>query len=163
LVAWLCCASTPALEAQISPATLPNLALSGGGWVGAIAVQDDGKVIIGGTGVSFTAINGQPRLGLARLNQNGTVDATWNPGPWSALWAVAIYGEHLYVASGGLIARVSLATGQQDPTWYYSITAATGPYYASVLLVSGSNLYVGGRFDTLGGQPRTNLARIALG
>src|SRR5207249_802569 len=35
-----------------------------GGPVGSVAVQPDGKVLIGGT---FTSVNGTPRPGLARL------------------------------------------------------------------------------------------------
>ena len=46
------------------------------GYVGAVALQEDGKIIIGG---SFTAVNEVPRVNLARLNPNGSVDLTWNP------------------------------------------------------------------------------------
>ncbi len=42
-----------------------------GGAVGAIAVQDDGKIVIGG---SFTSYNGTTVNRIARLNSNGTLD-----------------------------------------------------------------------------------------
>jgi len=45
--------------------------------VRAIAVQADGKILIGGM---FTHFNGVPRRGLARLNVNGSVDSDFNQG-----------------------------------------------------------------------------------
>jgi uncharacterized delta-60 repeat protein len=42
------------------------------GSVFALAVQPDGKIIVGG---NFSAIFGQPRRGIARLNADGTLDA----------------------------------------------------------------------------------------
>jgi uncharacterized delta-60 repeat protein len=39
-------------------------------------VQPDGKIVAGGV---FTAVNGTPRDGLARLNPNGSVDTTFAP------------------------------------------------------------------------------------
>jgi uncharacterized delta-60 repeat protein len=41
----------------------------------AIAVQKDGRILVGGT---FTAVNGAPRNYLARLNSDGTLDSTFN-------------------------------------------------------------------------------------
>ena len=41
------------------------------------ALQPDGKVVIGG---AFTTVGGLARTGLARLNPDGSVDATFSPG-----------------------------------------------------------------------------------
>lgn len=43
----------------------------------AIAVQRDGKIIIGG---NFTSYNGTSRYRIARVNVDGTLDETFNPG-----------------------------------------------------------------------------------
>src|SRR3712207_6905445 len=43
----------------------------------AVAVQPDGKVLIAGY---FTFIDGTPRGHVARLNSNGTLDTSFNPG-----------------------------------------------------------------------------------
>lgn len=62
---------------------LPNGSLDPGffcqtdGGTGALALQPDGKVLVGG---SFTQVGGVPRNGLARLNFNGTVDTGFDPG-----------------------------------------------------------------------------------
>jgi uncharacterized delta-60 repeat protein len=42
------------------------------GTVFALAVQPDGKVIVGG---NFSAVSGQPRRGIARLNADGSLDS----------------------------------------------------------------------------------------
>ncbi|HRN42905.1 MAG TPA: delta-60 repeat domain-containing protein, partial [Vicingus sp.] len=47
------------------------------GVVTAIAIQSDGKIIIGG---SFTNYNGSSRNYIARINSNGTIDNTFNVG-----------------------------------------------------------------------------------
>src|SRR5688500_9591523 len=47
------------------------------GSVTALAVQPDGKVIIGG---SFTTVKGLTRRGIARLNADGSGDSTFDPG-----------------------------------------------------------------------------------
>ncbi len=46
------------------------------GFVESIAVQADGKVLIGG---GFTSVDGVPRIGLARLNSDGSLDTGYNP------------------------------------------------------------------------------------
>lgn len=49
---------------------------AGFGGVRALAIQPDRKIIIGG---EFTTIAGVQRIGLARLNENGTLDETFQP------------------------------------------------------------------------------------
>ena len=45
--------------------------------VGSVVVQSDGKVLIGG---SFTTVNGTNRSRIARLNVDGGLDSSFNPG-----------------------------------------------------------------------------------
>ena len=47
------------------------------GIVRALAVQADGKIVVGG---DFTTLGGDTRDHLGRLNPDGTFDATFNPG-----------------------------------------------------------------------------------
>ncbi len=51
--------------------------LNAPGSLTSMGLQADGKIVIAG---AFTAVNGQPRVGLARLLPNGTVDATFGSG-----------------------------------------------------------------------------------
>ena len=42
-----------------------------------LAVQPDGKIVVGG---NFETLGGQPRRCIGRLNSDGTVDPSFNPG-----------------------------------------------------------------------------------
>src|SRR5882724_12133376 len=97
----------PSSHAQNSPATLPNVHISQGGGVGSIVVQDDGKIVVSG---SFSSVNGVPRVNIARINVDGSVDETWNPQIDGQVFAVAVSGTDLYV--GGCFRRV----GDQNRT-----------------------------------------------
>src|SRR5437868_333381 len=46
-------------------------------WVSTTAIQSDGKIIIGG---GFSSYNGAARKLIARLNADGTLDGSFNPG-----------------------------------------------------------------------------------
>jgi uncharacterized delta-60 repeat protein len=45
--------------------------------LGKFAQQEDGKIMVGG---SLEEIDGQPRVGIARLNADGSLDSSFNPG-----------------------------------------------------------------------------------
>ena len=47
------------------------------GQVYAVAVQPDGRIVIGG---AFANVDGAPRAGVARLNPDGSLDVTFDPG-----------------------------------------------------------------------------------
>ena len=53
-----------------------------GSRVDALAVQPDGKILVGGY---FTTLGGQPRNYIGRLNADGTLDAGFTPGPRSRM------------------------------------------------------------------------------
>jgi uncharacterized delta-60 repeat protein len=73
-----------------SDGTLDDSFNPGGGalfWVNAIALQPDGKILIGGP---FTTFNGVARKGVARLLSNGTLDSTFDPGTGANNWVNSI-------------------------------------------------------------------------
>jgi hypothetical protein len=47
------------------------------GEISAIAIQSDGRILIGG---NFSSYNGANRNGIARLNTDGSLDTSFNPG-----------------------------------------------------------------------------------
>ena len=61
-------------------------------FISSLALQPDGKIIIGG---NFTSFNGLGRYHVARLNSNGTLDTTFNPGLGAngTVWAVALQSD----------------------------------------------------------------------
>jgi uncharacterized delta-60 repeat protein len=69
------------------------------GEVFALAVQSDGKIVVGG---NFSAVSGQPRHGIARLNVDGTLDSPLmaENALSGAVRAVAIGSDASLVAGG---------------------------------------------------------------
>ncbi len=70
------------------------------GSVFALAVQPDGKIIVGG---NFSAVSGQPRRGIAQLNADGTLDAptTAENALSGTVRAIAVGSGASVVAGGG--------------------------------------------------------------
>ncbi len=54
-----------------------NIGTGFNNWVGDIDIQPDGKIIAGG---NFTSYNGTSRIRMLRLNPDGTIDNSFNPG-----------------------------------------------------------------------------------
>ena len=54
-----------------------NPGLGFNGTVNAVAIQPDSRILVGG---NFTSYNGTPRKYLARLNTDGSLDSTFDPG-----------------------------------------------------------------------------------
>ena len=72
--------------------------------VQAIAVQPDGKILIGG---NFTAVGGgtgtaTPRSYLARINADGTVDTSFNPGANNVVYALVLQPDGKILVGGDL-------------------------------------------------------------
>jgi uncharacterized delta-60 repeat protein len=69
--------------------------------VSALAIQSDGKIVIGGF---FTSYNGTSRNYIARVNTDGSLDTGFDPGTGadSSLRAIAIQGDGKIIISGYL-------------------------------------------------------------
>lgn len=78
-IAAVCCAASFAFgqAGQVDPTFFADADAT----VYAIAVQPNGRVLIGG---AFSRVNGIERHGLARLNLDGTLDPTFDPGSGKA-------------------------------------------------------------------------------
>jgi uncharacterized delta-60 repeat protein len=133
--------------------------------VEAVAVQSDGKVILGG---SFTQVNGVTRNRLARLNADGTLDVTFDPGAGfnSTVSAVAIQADGRILVGGSFTRyrnsdRPYLARLMNDATLDNSYAIGGGPNNAvrTLALQPDGRLLLGGSFTEIDGQPWTRLAR----
>src|SRR6185369_14420460 len=70
------------------------------GDVGSLALQADGKTVIGGV---FTSVNGTTRNGIARLNSDGTLDTSFlaaGSGTNSSVLAIAVQSDGKIVIGG---------------------------------------------------------------
>src|SRR5271157_2092958 len=57
------------------------------GTVGSLAVQPDGKILVGG---QFTTLGGHSLNYIGRLNGDGTVDTSFNPGANASVQSLAL-------------------------------------------------------------------------
>jgi uncharacterized delta-60 repeat protein len=90
-------------DGSLDPSFDPGQGASGTpfGHVYSIALQSDGRMVIGGM---FTQVGGVTRNHLARLNANGTLDVSFNPdaGPYGIVRDLAIEPGGMILAAGDL-------------------------------------------------------------
>src|SRR6476659_8152480 len=132
----------------------------------ALALQSDGRIIVGG---QFSQIDLTQRFNLARLNTNGSVDLTFNPGngPNGDVNAIIIQPNGAIIIGGtfigyngfarGGIARV-LASGMLDPSFDSGV--GTGGNVFALALQHNGQIVFGGRFVQYAGINRTFIARV---
>jgi uncharacterized delta-60 repeat protein len=146
----------------------PGNGIKGGlGTLNAIAVQPaDGKILIGG---DFTSVNGASRQRLARLNPDGSVDQSFNPGAGAnaMVSALAVQPDGRILVAGafttlngisrGGIARVD-TTGALD-TNFVNGAGADSQILALALQPDGE-IIIGGRFLHFNGVSQNRIARI---
>ena len=143
------------------------------GWVRAIYVQPDGKVIVGGL---FSALGAGPgavaRSNIGRFNQDGTVDLLFNPGANGDIGQVVaqpdgrllVGGRFSMIGGGGTgtVARVGLARLQPNgmPDAFDANMAGAFFNVMSIAIQPDGRIIVGGQFETFGGVTRYGLARL---
>ena len=125
----------------------------------------------------FTSIGGQPRNYIAALDSADGSVKPFNPIANAAVEELVISDDGTLIYAGGRFTviggqpRLSIAAlnaggpldGTATPTFNPSATGTLGAGRVDALAISGSILYVGGTFNTIGGQPRNNLAALSLG
>ncbi len=129
----------------------------------ALAVQSDGKVLIGG---SFTAVNGTPRFNIARLNSDGTLDISFS-SPLSAssvVYTMAVQGDGKVLVGGTLpIARGGVTRLNSDGTLDTSFGGGLAVVSNTVYTLATQNdgkVLVGGSFTNVNGTGRSGIARL---
>lgn len=143
-----------------------NIGTGANSWVNTVLEQSDGKLLIGGL---FTTFNGTGRPYVARLNWDGSLDNTFNPGtgPNNALVGLALQPDGkpiiggFFTAVGGqnfrYVARL-LNTGALDTTF------ATGTNLnntvKAVAIQTDGQVLIGGDFTTYNTTSRNRLARL---
>ncbi len=136
--------------------------------VSAIAVQADGKVIVGG---AFTSYNGISRPYLARLNTEGSLDTgfvTTGSGLNAAVYAIALQADGQILVGGSFTqyngAAVPYLTrlntdGTLDPSFSQTGTGLSSVVTA-IAVQSDGKILVGGAFTDYNGSSRIRLARL---
>lgn len=136
-----------------------------GGQINSIALQSDGKLIVGG---SFTSFSGGTTNKLARVNSDGSLDAAFNTsvGADNSVRKVLVLPNDKIVMIGTfynyngvyrpLIARLN-SDGVLDTTFdpgYFNQTGTT-PFLAAIELQTNGKLFVVGKYNLHGSTPLT--------
>jgi uncharacterized delta-60 repeat protein len=133
----------------------------------AVAVQSDGKIVIGG---NFTTVGGVTRNRVARLNSDGSLDTNFNPNVDGNVYAVAVQSDGKIVIGGSFttvggvtrnrVARLNSLNGSLD-------TSFGDPYIGgvsvdAVAVQSDGKVIAGGTFTSVGAWflTQTYLARL---
>jgi trimeric autotransporter adhesin len=130
----------------------------------ALALQSDGKVVIGGT---FTAYNDTARKGIARLNSDGYLDVSFNPGSGAnnSVYALAVQGDGKIIIGGGFTAyngatRSYLARLNADG----SLDAGFAPNFNdavyAVAVQKDGKVLIGGAFTSVNDVPCNYITRL---
>ncbi len=138
--------------------------------VNAMAIQPDGKVLVGG---KFRTYNDTPRNNIARINNDGSLDPTFDPGTGIGaaqgfLSTMALQPDGKILIGGTFttyngtvrnnIARVN-SDGSLDLTFNPG-TGANGSSVGAVALQPDGKIMIGGSFSSYNGVARKNIARI---
>lgn len=120
------------------------------GTVHALALQSDGKLLVGG---AFARINGGARNRIARLHEDGSLDTTFDPGagPDGDVFTAAVLPENRILIGGAFrtvsgqsnaaIARLD-ATGAVDPS--FGSPFGSGSSVRALGFQSGHRIIAGG-------------------
>ena len=151
------------VDPMFSPAVLGDS--SPWGTVQCLAIQSDGKILVGGT---FTNLAGQKRYNLGRLNTDGTPDPAFAPVADGAISSLALQPDGKILVGGSF---TSLAgpripglgrlnpNGKIDSSFRTSFSGGLLTVYCLAIDQQG-RILAGGMFTGIGAQKRSNLARL---
>jgi uncharacterized delta-60 repeat protein len=135
----------------------------------ALALQQDGRILLGG---AFSTFNGTNRSGIARLNSDGSLDGTFNPGSGvnGAVWAIAQLPNNKLIIGGSFISvnetnRNGIARLNADGSLDLSFNPGSGaggiyPWIETMVMQNDGRLLVGGSFTSMNGTNRDHIARL---
>lgn len=144
-----------------------NIGVGPNGQVTAIAVDASGRILIGG---SFSMYNNVQRARLARLNSDGTLDATFNIGTGMAggvVNAIAVQADGKVIVVGAFtgfngVAQNRVVRLNTDGSRDASFNIGSGPNadVYSVSIDQDGKAVIGGGFATVNGIARAGIARL---
>jgi uncharacterized delta-60 repeat protein len=133
-----------------------------------ITIQSDGKIIIGG---DFTSYNGTGRNYIARLNSDGSLDGTFNPGMGanSSVFASSIQVDGKIIIGGdftsyNVTSRNYIARLNSDGTLDLSFNPGAGASNSvrTTSIQSDGKILIGGDFTSYNGSVRNNIALLNI-
>ncbi len=133
-----------------------------------MAVQADRHILVGG---GFSSLGGSTRNNIGRLDENGALDAGFDPNADGAVFALSLQEDISKVLLGGYfsslggtsrnyIGRVSLTDGSVDGSFVQGADDGVVAFAQQGSCASSCTVVVGGQFTNLAGQPRNYIARL---
>jgi uncharacterized delta-60 repeat protein len=156
--------SDGSLDVTFDPATGANA------WVNDLLLLNNGRVLICGT---FTSFNGASRKNIARLNADGSLDATFDPGPGAGpgsayVQKMALLADGRIMITGTFttysgIGRSRIARLFADGILDESFDPGTGlnGSIGSLFITPEGKVIVGGYFTNYNGVTISHLVRIS--
>jgi uncharacterized delta-60 repeat protein len=146
----------------------PGTGASNIGQINAMAIQSDGKILIGG---QFTAYNGTARNRIARINTDGSLDTGFNPAPATGadntINAISIQSDGKILIGGQFTtyngtSRNRIVRINTDGTLDTGFDPATGAdnTISAFAILSDGKILIAGWFTTYNGTARNRIARI---
>jgi uncharacterized delta-60 repeat protein len=137
-------------------------------------IQSDGKILSGGT---FLELNGVSRNGIARLNPNGTVDLSFQPGSGldgGTAKCIAIQNDGKILVGGSFTSYNNVnspnlvrlnSDGSIDPSFsiglgFQDSTGTASLSVWSIKIQSNGQILVGGNFNMYNGTPVCQIIRL---
>jgi len=133
--------------------------------VNAIALQADGKILMGGF---FTIVGGQTRNRIARLNPDGTLDTAFDPNANGSVYSIWVQADGKILVGGDFsgansiggatrnrIARLDAMSGLAD-----SFNPNADLIVYAIAIQTDGKILAGGEFTNIGGQTRNRIARL---
>ena len=138
--------------------------LSASSYVSSLAVQADGKILLGG---GFTTLGGETRNYIGRLNPNGTLDTGFNPGASGSVSSLAVQADGKILVGGsfwelGGQSRNRIGRLNPDGTLDTGFNPGASSDVESMVVQADGKILVGGSFTNLGGQTRKYIGRLNL-
>jgi uncharacterized delta-60 repeat protein len=148
------------LDAGFNPGTGAN------GAIYTSLLQGDGKIIIGG---AFTSYNGTARNYIARLNTDGSIDASFNldAGANGVVYTTSLQSDGKIIIGGGFstynaMARMAIARLNTDGTLDAGFNPGTGANTAihNTAIQSDGKIIISGQFSSYNGADISGIARL---
>jgi len=115
-----------------------------------LALQSDGKIVVGG---SFTSVAGATHSGLVRLNANGIVDSTFNVNVTGTVSAILVQPSDQKILIGGSFTQVNgalhrnLARLNTDGSLDTSFTAGVNAQVNAMVQQTDGKIILAGGFN----------------
>jgi uncharacterized delta-60 repeat protein len=134
--------------------------------INGIAIQSDGKIVVGGY---FTSYNGTPQNNITRLNSDGTRDTSFTIGTGfnDEIYGIAIQSDGKIVVGGYFTSyngtpQNNITRLNSDGTRDTSFTIGTGFdfFIRGIAIQSDGKIVAGGYFTSYDGTPQNSITRL---